>query len=461
MIQLHDFKISQLAKPSAKISKSPFVPVETFDLPNNFCIHYVTDVISQIGMRGANPLIRNWSINGGIGLYHVEAFKTLKHGARSKVISKAVISKYFQSQSVFTKVTKLERSLTRERQLLVMDYSALLAGLISKEGIYKFYHEFDNMAEAIVDNIVNTTSVRNNIIQLRMPEVLPDRSAFNKIDEEPFSSDDATYWTEYDQLWLRELWQLLHGRGVLNKAVEKSSVYVSISIAGTILTLDLKRLKEYGAEELNAAKTDLYKLFDTIKQMETSSDEEALDGVEEASPSEMANADEAILEVTKERLRSGRMTATEQARFVKLAKEAGQIELSNGQTIDEYSVIQEEDYVIDDELNTSVNEKIIPKNRAKSTVSGFHKSYINKVMDKHLVNVANAFTNTGYILRDFDIDEQVDAINHNRVIKMTIMPIEGKETTIELPVPVIQGNGQFKADGIMYSQDIQKVSKHF
>lgn len=459
MIQLSQFRLSQMAKEGSKISRSPAVSVDGFDLPINFCIHYITDVASQIGMRGSNPLIRNWSREGSVGLYHVIETGELKHRARSRPISKAAINKYFQNQSVFTKVTKLERTLARERQLLVMDYSVLLSSIITKEGMYKFYHEFDNISDAIVNNIANNTSSRLNLIQLRMPEVLPEKATFNKVSSDEFSTVEAGLWTDYDQLWLRELWLLIEGKGKLAEVVDKTEVFASVSLAGTVTTIDLRRLKQLGEESLNETRNDFYKLLNNLKEAETGTDEEALEDVDEEDivPE---SVDEAIIEVTRERVRSGRMTASEQQRFVKLAKESQELKTAGGERLIDFAVTKPEDYQIDKDVPITINENIIAKDRTQNTMSNFNKSYSQKVLDKHIASVATSFTSSGYILKDFSVEEELDVVNHMRMMRLTFLPIEGKETTIEMPVPMIDENGAFKADGVEYSSDIVKVSKN-
>lgn len=458
MIQLSQFRLNYVAKPGAKVSASPFVPVDIFDLPINFCIHYTTDVVSHLGMRGSNPLIRNWIKDNSVALYHVDKIEDLKHRARTRPISKAALNKFYQNQSAFTKVTNLNRSLLRERQLLVMDYSAIASSLIINQSMQKFYYEHDNIASEIIRNISKVTHPRNNILHLRMPEVLLEKSVFNKIEENDFNSDDAVKWTSYDHLWLRELWLLIEGKGKLAKVVNETTLFACFSVAGTILTIDLRKLKEDGAESLNETRNHFYKLLEDLVHLSTPTDSEAIEEVEPIDINNVDSVDQAIIEVTKDRVRSGRMTVSEQERFIKIAQESENITLENGQTIKEFAVTKPEDYKIDDSLLTEVDEKIIPKDRVKSTIDGFHKSYVNNVMDKHIASVVTAFNNSGYILRDFSMDEHVDVSNHMRMLKITILPIEGKETTVELPVPVISDEGHFIEDGVEYISDIMRIS---
>lgn len=458
MILLNDFKLKQVAKSSSKINKSPFVPLDKFDLPTNTCIHYISDMSSQIGMRGSNPLIRTWSANGSIGLYPVSELSEVKHRARVTNISKAAISKYFQSQTLFSKVTKLDRVIGRERQLLVMDYSALSASIVIASGINQFYHTYDNIAGTIIGNITESTSSRLNIIQLRLPEVLPERSVFNKADGDTFDSDEAQLWIDYDSLWLRELWLLIQGKGILSSVASKGSVYVSFHVSDKIVTLDLKRLLESGNESLTETKNAFYNLLNIMKESETGADTEALEGVDGLTEEQIRNTSTDLSSLLNQRLREGRMSPNEQAKLLKLAEQANDITLINGETIGEYSKTKMSDYEMEKSKPARVNGKIVTEHEASSTIDAFSKTYLNKVMDKHLSAVALGFTDKGYILKDFDIDESVDALNHSRTIKLTLLPIDGKETTFELPVPFIDPESStYIADGISYSQDAQRI----
>lgn len=467
MILMSEFRLSQLAKPSAKVTRSPYVSVEDFDLPVNFCIHYVTDSPNVIGMRGSNPLIRNWLKNGSIGSYHVtELYKTL-HKARMKTISRAALNSYYQSQSSFTKVLKLERVLARERQLLVMDYSPLSVSLVVNQSLMQFYYTFENIATTMLENMKTQTHNRNNIIQIHFPEVLPEKTEFNKADESELSSDEATIWTDFNQFWLRELWLLIQDKGHIKKALVKSSrkgeadfytnLFVSINVGTSIVTIDINKLYLDGRENENETKTNFYKLLQDIYHKTTGADTEALENVEEATESEIASTEEALLELTREKLRTGRMSESEQARIIKLANNSKNIPSQYGTPLGELSVTKPEDYTIDSSSNVQINDKIATKEEAKSTVSGFHKSYINNVLDKHIAAVALSFNDSGYILKDYAVEEFQDALNNRRIIKLKMMPIEGKETTFELPVPVINEDGTYIHDGVQYSTDVQRV----
>lgn len=467
-MQINEFKLRAIAKPAQKVTSSPFVNIDNFELPYNACIHYLSDVPNQLGIRGSNPLIRNWVDGGSTGVFMYSDIPKPKHRARFKVVSKAAMNGYYQKQTLFSKVINIDRSITKERQLIVMDYSALNIGLVIPTGIYQFYHTFDNITSVMVDAIKDTSKSRVNIIQLRMPTVLPEKDIFNRADNVDFDTEDANYWVDYDQLWLRELWLLIQGKGRLvdaltPKKIDKGNVYgvnelyVSMQVSNTLVTIDLKKLYEDGQENETETKNAFYKLLDKIKNLLTPTDTEALEGVEEATDKEIKLANDDLVSLTQQAVNEGSMSASEQKRFIKIAEASKDLPAPNGEKLGTFSQTKEEDYSFDIDDNEAASDGIIVKpEEARSSIDAMHKSYVNKLLDKHIAATALAFNDSGYLLKDYSVREEVDIQGHRKILRLSYMPIKGKETTIELPIPVVKGN-EFTVEGITYSMDTQRV----
>lgn len=456
MLVFKDFARKFIARPSTQLQNSPLVDVDSFRMPYGTAIHYVSDSPNYYGIRGSNPLIINWLKS--IGVFHVRDHLTDRGRPRKVRVSDTVIRNYFKSQKEkVSKVPNLQRAIPRERQLLVLDYTMIKSSLGYLENKFMFYNEYYNIATTMIGQASDIGDARHHFIHIKMPEVVPSLQDFKKQKDETPEAAHLDTWLEYSQFWLRELWLLISGKGLLLSIAKTPGSFACLEIMGKVVTLDLNRLYVDGQEKELLTHAYFYKLVDRLNELTTAVDSEALSKVKDEDLVSETVVEDIVVQQTKELVAAGSMTSKEQERFITIAHKGRNIILDNGSTLAEFSVTKPEDYILDDDLRAPIDERIITKEEAKSTISNFHKSYVNKVMDKHISAVALSFTPAGYILSDFSVTQKVDAINNNRLLKMTILPVHGKQTTFEFPIPNIADDGKFMADGITYSMDTQRI----
>lgn len=455
MITYKNFTLRAIARPGIRLKESPLVETKKFDLANNFCIHYLSDAPSLLGMRGSNPLIRTWVKKGSVSHFSVTQPTELLHKARNTVVSKTAINEYYNNQDVFSKALKLERVVNRERSLLVIDYTMMGRSLVIKNGMMQYYHYFTNVLNEINRYVNDVTASRINLIELKLPDTIPERSFFEKADGE-LSKEEAIKWPSYELLWLRELYLLAQGKGLLVDMAKKQ-LFVSFPLLGNIVTLDCSRIYAESEEKGDVNKKDLYTLFDQLLEYMSATESESLEGVENAKPEEYKDVSDSFYQMTEQRVKSGEMTLNEQAKFITSYKKSQELTLPDGTKLVDFAKTKPEDYVIDKETNVNINDNILTKEESVSTMDNFNKSYVDKVMSKHIAAVASAFNDAGYILEGFDISDHIDIGNDYMNVRFTINPVNGKKGTFDLKIPTVDETGKFIMDNVKYTADISRV----
>ena len=60
MISLDNFNKNYVAKPGLALTSARVSTAVELSLPKGTLLHYVTDTIADLGLRGSNQLIQNW-----------------------------------------------------------------------------------------------------------------------------------------------------------------------------------------------------------------------------------------------------------------------------------------------------------------------------------------------------------------------------------------------------------------
>lgn len=162
---------------------------------------------------------------------------------------------------------------------------------------------------------------------------------------------------------------------------------------------------------------------------------------------------------------SGRISNAQVQRYISIAENFHTLDNPFGKgTIEEAMVLKPEQIKLDKKIITAAEKNpAIDKTLLYSSVDALKRDYMNKGGFQAHLNMAVAHLNNfGYLVRDVRVEPYQDAVNNYMVLKIKVLSIEsGKEQTIPIEIPVPSEDGTFKADGVSYIMDDQKVDKNF
>lgn len=216
-------------------------------------------------------------------------------------------------------------------------------------------------------------------------------------------------------------------------------------------TLDeeLKLLEE------NARLTDSFFEEDVLKDETTNETEEGFHtqySVEELQASlEDTNLEKELEEFKKKAKEFKSYSMTELKALEKLyeKRKALKSPYDPNTPIDFYTNIQEEDKVITkEETKLPVAIKHIEPTYAEEKINIFDKKYIEKVMKKDIVACIKHLENTGIIISDYQVEPIKDASGNYEIHRLSIKPLDGKESTITFKIPSVDDEGEMIVTGV-------------
>lgn len=115
----------------------------------------------------------------------------------------------------------------------------------------------------------------------------------------------------------------------------------------------------------------------------------------------------------------------------------------SGKSLIESMAISEEDQLVEEEV-ISTDEGIQDPTMRVSRVDNYHKTYINKLFKKDVMNVISSIQNFPVAITDYKIEDKTTAINGIEEHVIRLIPALGQPSTIRIPVPTLNENGTFR-----------------
>jgi len=161
----------------------------------------------------------------------------------------------------------------------------------------------------------------------------------------------------------------------------------------------------------------------------------------------------------EEMAREGTLTVRQKAYYEEKAKSFQKIVMPNGQTLEEFIQIPE------DELKDigghikgnfpTVRDKTMLRQRVVALRNDYAKKFMHKDIAAAVLNLQNA----GIILSDYAIDQVEDIEGSYQVLRMQLMPVKGKPAVRTFPIPTVDENGEFLVDGVKQYFQFQRIEK--
>jgi hypothetical protein len=148
----------------------------------------------------------------------------------------------------------------------------------------------------------------------------------------------------------------------------------------------------------------------------------------------------------------GLLSGAEYRRLYKLAEGYKTIKdpYGSGMTLEESAVINPEDLVVVPDLGVPDIPEVIDKSMLSSTVSNIDKQYVDKIMNKDILNSVLAIQHAGIAVTGYSVERVVDAVSDFEVHAITVQPAVGRQSTIRFRLPKVQPNGMFISNGAGY-----------
>lgn len=129
----------------------------------------------------------------------------------------------------------------------------------------------------------------------------------------------------------------------------------------------------------------------------------------------------------------------------------------SGQTIEDAMKITPEDTQLPPQQSYPDKSTIIDKSMLNAKLKGITKSYVTNLMRKDILNAVIAIQKQGVAVKDYKVEVVRDAMNHYEIHSVTIKPIRGRQTTVRFRVPVVDKDGRFMSNGVLYRMKWQRA----
>lgn len=467
MISIDAFEKRHVIREAASLSSGRLVELFGLRLPMNSLIHYMTDSPADIGIRGSHPLIQG--VEENISLAFVDTGYGKFGSQKKKSFNKGKFVRAFRAQQKrFTVRNDPVRAVRNPKELAIFDYSTFLRAY-SYIGKGRFYDEWRNTVSSITSMINDPNTGRNHFIPVKLPSVLPTFDQYVKAMDE-FTTTELETWTTDEHFWTREIFMLMAGMqsNLLVKNLDR--VYFVLMEGNKAAVVNAGDLTERGEDKLRT----LYNLMNKLVETRTVADSDAIEGEEESTVSDSSKDKAAVADERKEVIpgvpntvvrrlvelgESGKLTAAEQRRFLTIAAKSDTLDNPFGKgTIKEARTITPAMTEIKSDLKAPINTMIVPEHARVSTISRINKSYIeNGVYQADILNMLKQFNTAGVLIQDVTIEDKLDAVNDFQTLKVKLVPVNGKQSTISIDLPHFNEDGSFKIDGVKNIMDAQKV----
>lgn len=483
MLTREQFLDKYTAYRGESIVSTPRSKLGEIELPKNLAIHYIGQSMADIGIRGSFPLFNNWEQN--IRVWHVtEGFgENGKPRPRAFPVTTARKT-FFEKQKRFLRADNTTTAIMRPNELVVFDYTFHLHMTNYVEHQRKHYFRALNIITGMVSGIKDATKVgRDNLIIVNLPTLLADASDFRLAFERPTESIIADL-SELGHWWIAALGSLANPKSPLNEIIS-DKVNMAFVDGDNVLVFNLAHVNKF-ADEKSPDKV-LLPLLRLLTEMvesrplpegtivEEATVTPAKEGDTNANTTTTTTGDNATqAEETEdadgipsyyrrmlaEKSGLGKNQEGEINRILNAIDKMNNIPSADGEsTLVERSVITADDKKLDKKLKTTARLDILPQASGESSADGLRKAGSGELMQKQIANAFLGLAKGGMVVQSYDAERVVDALNDYTVYTVQINSFPGGVSTLKIPIPNMDKDGVFQADGVLNSLDIQVVDR--
>lgn len=198
---------------------------------------------------------------------------------------------------------------------------------------------------------------------------------------------------------------------------------------------------------------------------------ETISAAERAKPTEVADGVVQPLVVSDDRpyeqrirdrigtlAEAGLITAAEYRRFNTLAEKYKTLPnpLGGKGTLLEAVHIPPEEIAVNTKRDAAPGAIVLDETMKYASIESTQQTYIKSTLNKHIMKSIMHIQNADVILDNLEIERTENVLGANKNISVRLIPIEGAPTTWRFPIPEIQEDGVYVANGIRYAQRMQR-----
>lgn len=170
-----------------------------------------------------------------------------------------------------------------------------------------------------------------------------------------------------------------------------------------------------------------------------------------------------IAAALEERAREGVLTVAEQQFFMRKGTQFKHIELENGQTLEEFIPIKQEELeALKDDAKikgTFLAAEEIDLSVTRSRAMVLKQGYVNKFLLKDQIRMVLGIQNAGIAINDFK-HEVVEGIEGSYdVFSIQAHPVDGEQGTYHIRMPRVQPDSTFTVDGVKSHMQLQRMER--
>lgn len=223
---------------------------------------------------------------------------------------------------------------------------------------------------------------------------------------------------------------------------------------------DRDQAEETGDDEGGETSADLYSISWDSEVDDKLLEVEEVKEVEQVVEKEVFKTPVSGVErALKNKARDGTLTVREQEYFLERGKRYKEIKMENGQTMEEFMEIKpdtidslKEDAKIKGNFVTVLDESML-----QSRSGALKKGYVEKILDKHLVQMVVGIQNAGIVVNDFKKETIVGVEGSYDILNIQMQPVGGSVSTTHVRLPKVLDDSTFVVDGVKNHMQLQRM----
>ena len=131
---------------------------------------------------------------------------------------------------------------------------------------------------------------------------------------------------------------------------------------------------------------------------------------------------------------------------------------SKTELLDTHKVLTDADTTIAEEkIKLDIDNAFIDDKLKRNIIGAFDSQYLKSVLKKDIVACVSKLEDSGIIIKDYTVEVDRSAMGNYEVHRLTISPLDAKDSTIYFRLPVIDEEGSYYAAGIKYKMRKQRA----
>jgi hypothetical protein len=180
---------------------------ESFELPRQSLVHYLSTNPNELGIHANNFLIRQST--GFIGIQHILKYTTMEgNPIKSPIDPKGLTRKYKNANRDIRPIVNFDSIAKNPENVIVVNYALLNQVYTYRQTYLTNYYKFKNSINTLIDNIIEYAgkSEHNQFINLGLPEQVPSFVQFKAINDS-LNATSLTPFNRYSALTILELYK--------------------------------------------------------------------------------------------------------------------------------------------------------------------------------------------------------------------------------------------------------------